>query len=675
MTANPAGTTPDPTAQGTAGHPTEAADLAADDAARLTSGMPDHTEHLAEFVEAGILELEDLYVVSVIARNAPGTAPEVLLAAALCVRGLRHGHVCIELATVADTVLSERELAGGVETESETIGTVANWPETDRWAAALRDSDVVALCDPESSPPDSALVGGLLRPLVFDGERVYMERYWRYERKVGDALVNSAFTPDGPSELGEAHPHGILPGAEPGAVASALDHFMGTDDEHGSPNMQRRGAESVFVRPMTVLAGGPGTGKTYTVAHLLAAVQQIAQSSGEQPPEIALAAPTGKAAARMTDAVRAAVHEAAPAESVGNPLLALEATTIHRLLGYRDGISFRHDSDNPLPYDLVIIDETSMVALPLMARLLDALRADATIVLVGDPYQLASVEAGAVLGDMVGAASRPALGRSDTPEGPLGDAIVVLERVHRYGDESGIAELAEAVRTGDADRAIAVLHDGSLDDVRRVDPTDDAALNRLRTEVTAEAAEVMRLARNDDASAALLRANRLKVLCATRFGPLGSYAWREVIERRIPLLDGSLQTRGRWYIGRPVIITRNDYITGVFNGDTALVVDDDGRPMVALAGTEQPRLLSPAQLDSLDTWWSMTIHKSQGSEFAHAVVSLPDASSRILTNELLYTGITRGRERVTVVASEESVRTAVKRRISRASGLGARLWS
>ncbi len=354
-------------------------------------------------------------------------------------------------------------------------------------------------------------------------------------------------------------------------------------------------------------------------------------------------------------------------------LLGVEAQTLHRLLGYRDGIRFRHDASDPLPQDLVVVDETSMVDLPMMGKLLDALRPTAQLVLVGDPFQLASVEAGAVLSDIVGPVAR----RPDAAPGPLTDSIVVLRRTRRFGADSSIAALADAVRAGDTAGALQVLRDPSAAEVSLVDPDDPAAVEELRSVVVAEAVEAVRHARAGDAAAALAAAHRLKVLCGSRYGATGSHGWTREIERRVARAVRGVRTDQPWYGGRPVMVTRNDYVTGVFNGDVGIVAEHDGVAAVAVmsAATDGGfRWIPTSQLESLDTWWAMTIHKSQGSEFDHAVVSLPAASSRALTNELLYTGITRGRERVTVLGSEAALTAAIERPVVRASGLQSRLW-
>ena len=620
------------------------------DTTQLPLLKPD-TGALAPFVEVGLIREAEVQAAGAVSGVLPGTSEEVLLAVALGVRALQMGHVCLDLDHVADTIGSEQDDIAGL-----------SWPDRDAWATALRASDAVAERDPQTGRDRGATTSGNIRPLVFDGRRVYLERYWRFERHVGDTLLALSGTSSGGGPPAD-------PGPGPAAVESALDTVFGTD-EPGEQDLQRMGARTALTSRLTVLAGGPGTGKTHTIARTLAAAHHLAIDAGATL-DVALAAPTGKAAARMTEAVHQAVDRAGFPDELAGPLRETEASTIHRLLGYRDGMNFRHDASNPLPHDFVVIDETSMVALPLMARLLDALRPGARLLLVGDPHQLASVEAGAVLGDIVGPLAR---GDSPDSEGPIAHNVVVLERVHRFGEDSAIAELSHAVRSGDSDRAVEVLEDSDNSEVEWIRP-GQPALDELRSLVLDSAAEVVTAAMNGDASAALERAGELKVLCGTRFGPLGSHAWRDHIEARLPGLVPGLRTERRWYVGRPVIVTANDYIARVFNGDTGVVVDRDGVPAVTMATTEGVRSLVPSQLASTDTWWSMTIHKSQGSEFDHVVVSLPEATSRVLTNELLYTGITRGKKRVTVVATEDALRAAIERPVARASGLGTRLWN
>ena len=347
-------------------------------------------------------------------------------------------------------------------------------------------------------------------------------------------------------------------------------------------------------------------------------------------------------------------------------LRSAEATTVHRLLGRSRRGGTRHDHRNPLPHDLVVVDETSMVDLPLMTRLLDALRPDARLVLVGDPDQLASVEAGTVLADLV---AEPAAGRSSV----LADRVVELTVAHRFGAGSGIAELADAVRRGDADAVLELLG-ARPEDVSWVVPDDAPALDALRAQVIDAAAQVAISARQGRLADSVAAARRLKVLCATRLGPLGMYDWSDLIERGVAEVVPELRSGRRWEIGRPFIVTRNDPVARVTNGDTGVVVDLHGRRVLAIdTGAATPVPVPVARLDQVEPWWAMTIHKSQGSEFDHVVVSLPTQESPVLTRELLYTAITRARHSVTVVADEVTVRRAVERPVSRASGLRDRL--
>lgn len=612
------------------------------------------TAGLEPFADAGVVDAAGAHVAAAVGRSTGDERLEVLLAAALAVRAVQLGHVCVELSRAATTITTDvpTEVAADGDTDTAKVP----WPDPAEWLEMVRSSDAVTVVDgnpldPLADDPD----GEPLRPLVLWGDRLYLERYWRYERAVGDDLVARSTTEADDLDHSD--------------VEGALDRAFGPVDAT-SPDRQRQAAEVALTHRLTVVAGGPGTGKTHTVARLLAAAHDLARAEGRTL-DVALAAPTGKAAARMTEAVHQAVERAELDADVADALLAVEARTIHRLLGAQGALRFRHDRTNPLPYDVVVIDETSMVALPLMARLLDAVRPDARVVLVGDPYQLASVEAGAVLGDLVGPTATPG-DRATT--GVLEPVIVVLERVHRFAAGSGIAELADAVRAGDAERALEILRDPARPDAVLADPSDDDARRPVERLVVANATAVVEAARAGDEAAGLKRCGDLKVLCATRHGPNGRRAWSDLVERRLQRAVPDVGIRRRWYTGRPVIVTRNDPLAGVANGDTGLVVERDGSPMVAFPAAGTPRLVSPATLDAIDTWWAMTIHKSQGSEFTHAVVALPTTHSPILTRELLYTGVTRAQQQVTVVATEESLRRAIERPVARASGLGARLW-
>jgi exodeoxyribonuclease V alpha subunit len=480
---------------------------------------------------------------------------------------------------------------------------------------------------------------------------------------------------------------------------------------------QRLAAATAVLSRITVLTGGPGTGKTTTVARILAVLQDVldgvlpgtgaaaraaggGDAAGSGRARIALAAPTGKAAARLQEAVREEVARLEPQDRarVGQP----EATTVHRLLGWRPGSStrFRHDADHHLPHDVVVVDETSMVSLPLMARLLEALRPDARLVLVGDPDQLASVEAGAVLGDLV---ARPPVGdalpaalASVVPEDVPGDtqadaedrrrlhnAVVRLTTVHRQRPGSAILPLAAAIRTGDAGRAVDILRAGGAD-VELVETADERAtdeeLAALRADAVVAGTALVAAARDGDAAASLRALEQHRVLLAHRRGPAGVTRWARLVEEWVTEAVGPDSAGGRltdeagaagpWYAGRPLLVTANDRDTGLYNGDTGVIVADGRGGVVAAFGRpESPVLVRPHRLPDVETVHAMTVHRGQGSQFARVTLVLPQATSPLLTRELLYTAVTRAREHVRVIGTAAAVRAAVERPVRRASGL------
>ena len=426
---------------------------------------------------------------------------------------------------------------------------------------------------------------------------------------------------------------------------------------------------------------------------------------------VALAAPTGKAAARLAEAVHEEAKRLDVDEAIRTRLLELDASTLHRLLGWKPGTHsrFRHDRGNRLPYDVVIVDETSMVSLSLMARLTEAVRREARLILVGDPGQLTSIEAGAVLGDIVGPAAfgprmsaavrsaveeatgspveatAPSIGVADGPAATgstpsdvgVGDGIVVLRTVHRFG--GAIEKLADAIHAGDPDAAIGGLADGS-ESVTWIDADagDPAALDRLgvvREAAVRTGVAVIEAARDGDAAGAIRELGAFRVLCAHRRGAHGVATWMPRIET---WLAGELPGFGadQWYVGRPLLVTENDHGIRLYNGDTGVVVTSPttGRPTAAFERQGDVVFFSPSRLAAVETVYAMTVHKSQGSQFDTAAVLLPDPASPILTRELLYTAVTRARSHLMLVGTEESIRTAVDRPIARASGLRRRLW-
>jgi exodeoxyribonuclease V alpha subunit len=633
--------------------------------------VPTGVEVLGPFIEAGLFGEYEVQFAAGVLRLQPGLGHEELLALAVAARAPRFGHVCTPLDAMAVRL---------AELDGEEADNLP-WPSADAWAASLTRSSIVSVvAEPTTGP---------LRPLVWDGDRLYLHRYWHYELAIADDLLRRCVPAD------PAHPTGS--GLHADAVDRVLDSLFGTD----ARDLQRLAARRALDPGVSIIAGGPGTGKTYTVARLLAAAHLVAAEQGRTL-SVALAAPTGKAAARMGEAVQAALEDINRSDQPGaaGGLMATTApTTIHSLLGWEDRTHFRHDREHPLPEDMVIIDETSMVSLPLMAKLLDAIRPDASVVLVGDPYQLASIEAGTVMSDVVGPVGRPetaedlvatetaaahsvvevpTLWDSLAPPAPVGpgvlaDRVTVLRTMRRFGGDSTIAALANAVRTGDGRRALELLEAGAAD-LRWVRPDDAERLAEVTAELVDAGTELVTTAGRGDGPAALDAAGRVKVLAATRRGPNGMAEWTGRIEQGVALRVADFHPDRRWHVGRPVLVTANDRVNGVFNGDTGVVVKGEEGMEVALTSGDELRYLAPSRLDRVETWWAMTVHKSQGSEFPHAVVALPEHQSPILTRELLYTAVTRARQRLTVVAGAEAVQQAIARPLARASGLRSRLW-
>ena len=568
---------------------------------------------LRSFNEAGVLDAADVHVAQRLCTLAEEEDELVALAVAFVVRAVRGGSVCVDLATVADDELD------------------ADWPEPDSWLAAVRVSPLVTSTTP------------VLRLLEQDGPRLlYLDRYWREEEQVHADLVGR---PAGTAQPDDAW------------LTAALDRVFPAEgyDE------QRAAARVALTHATTVLTGGPGTGKTTTVAALLALCAEQAELAGEPAVRIALAAPTGKAAARLQQAVEDEVARLPDTDR--ERLAGVRAVTLHRLLGARPDTSsrFRHHRDNRLPHDVVVVDETSMVSLTMMARLLEAVRPGSRLILVGDPFQLASVEAGAVLADLV-----------DTVQETTQVGVAALVTSHRFGESIGA--LAEAVRAGDASGALGLLEAGGehVELVRVDDPA-----SRVQELVVPHALEVLRAAEAGDADRALEVLGRQRLLCAHREGPYGVRHWNTQVERWLAEETGE-PIYAAWYAGRPLLVTANDYGLGVYNGDTGVAVrppaSAPGRALrAAVAGSAGRLDLATSRLGQVETMHALTIHKSQGSQADEVVVILPPPESRLLTRELFYTAITRARERVVVVGSPEDVRAAIERRALRATGLRQRL--
>ncbi|OMC01626.1 exodeoxyribonuclease V subunit alpha [Mycolicibacterium fortuitum] len=542
---------------------------------------------------AEILEPADVQVAQRLSTLSGTTDASVTLALALAVRALRGGSVCVDLRSVAEqTQLPELP-----------------WPAVDEWLAAVAASPLLG------TPPVLRLFGDLL----------YLDRYWLEEQQVCDDVLT-------------------LVAARPGGSIPDVTRLFPPGFEE-----QRAAAKVALSQGLTVLTGGPGTGKTTTVARLLALLAEQAALAGHPPLRIALAAPTGKAAARLQEAVQLEVDRLDAVDR--DRISGLQATTLHRLLGSRPDTSsrFRHHRGNRLPHDVIVVDETSMVSLTMMARLLEAVRPQTRLLLVGDPDQLASVEAGAVLADLVdGLGSR---------------GVAALQTSHRFGESIGA--LAAAIRAGDASGAVEVLAAGG----EHVEWVSSQADERLREVLVPHALALRQAAVLGDAGTALDILDEHRLLCAHRRGPFGVTQWNRQVQRWLAEATGE-PTWASWYVGRPILVTANDYGLRLYNGDTGVTVaSPDGlRAVVGCSGT-----FATGRLTEVETMHAMTIHKSQGSQADEVTVLLPPEDSRLLTRELFYTAVTRAKTRVRVVGSEAEIRAAIARQAVRATGLRKRL--
>jgi exodeoxyribonuclease V alpha subunit len=622
-----------------------------------------------------------------VASLGPATGP--LLLASLVLSELEgRGHSCLLLADLAE---SPAALLGLPEEEwTELAAAIKPLPKHAKgWMTQLSGCGQVL----KAGEFDYG------QPLVLDGEpengRLYLRRYWRDETTVASSV----------RERARAHQPVDVP-----AVREWLDTLFATQRAAEKPDWQKLACAIALRGKMAIITGGPGTGKTYTVARLLALLFATAPDAARQ--RIALAAPTGKAAARLKQSIDKALGELADKVGARLPLRELTARmgaarTLHSLLGARpDSRAFAHHRGNPLDVDVLIVDEASMVHLEMMASLLDALPPNATLILLGDKDQLASVEAGAVLGDLCADAQagnydaatvafvREASGEEIPPGyvhdgGALAQQTVMLRHSRRFGGPIG--QLALAVNAGDADAAAAVLRArGALGvevahALRWIEHAQQQHAIALALEGYRPYLRLLQEgpdqgaaqgagsgAHEDWVRAVLQRFEAFRILCAVREGEWGVDGLNTAIEGRLDSA-GLIRRSGDWYTGRPVMVTRNDYATNVFNGDIGLTLPDPARPgslRVWFLEGDKVRSVLATRLRHVETAYAMTVHKSQGSEFAHTVLALPKEGGAVLARELVYTGITRASREFTLLTPVPGVLgEAIGKRTHRASGL------
>ncbi|AZC99968.1 exodeoxyribonuclease V subunit alpha [Pseudomonas chlororaphis] len=657
---------------------------------------------LDRWVELGWLRALDKAFVGFLHELEPQGDPLVLMAAALTSHQLGHGHVCLDLFET----LKEPDFALSLPPEGDLQSTAAVLPsqvlatlDGAHWCKALAASRLVALAADQSEQARQ-------RPLVLSGKRLYLRRYWAYERRIDNALRQRlAVQEETPADLAER-----------------LGGLFGAAKAAGPVDWQKLACALATRGAFSIITGGPGTGKTTTVVRLLALLQAPAVEAGK-PLRIRLAAPTGKAAARLTESISLQVRSLSVDDSVREKIPS-DVTTVHRLLGNRPGTRhFRHHAGNRLPLDVLVVDEASMIDLEMMANLLDALPVHARLVLLGDKDQLASVEAGAVLGDLcrdaeagwyspqtrswLEAVSGEQLADSGLQEDsagahPLAQQVVMLRHSRRFGEGSGIGQLARWVNQQQAEEARRLLAARSHADLYGLSlkGEQDRALERLLLEGHGDGPQGYRhylsllrgqrppadTALEDPSWTAwardvLLAFDQFQLLCAVRKGPWGVEGLNQRITAAL-FKARLIESDQQWYEGRPVLMTRNDYGLGLMNGDIGIALKlpehegtQDGRLVLRVAfprndGQGGVRFVLPSRLNDVETVYAMTVHKSQGSEFAHTALILPEALNPVLTKELIYTGITRAKDWFSLIEPRAGVfEEAVRRKVKRLSGL------
>lgn len=589
------------------------------EATQLSRELSDGTvSELGRFLQSGLFSDLDRRFARFMVRQDPVPRVRVGQAAALLSYQLARGHIFLDL--------NEPPMW-----EDPAGAPFDQWPEPAAWMAGLRGSEVVG-------------EAGDAKPFILtESGKLYLQRYWSYENLLAQKLRDRV-----------PKAEGVLP---PGTEERIKSLF-------GEATDQMEAARKALLRPFSLISGGPGTGKTTTVLKILVLLL-------EQDPDLVihLAAPTGKAAARLQESVRLGLHELKCGREVGRQIAMLEASTLHRLLGAIPGsVFFRHNEKQPLAADLVVVDEASMVDLPLMAKLLAALPRTCRFILLGDKDQLASVEAGSVLSGIVEAALE-APAPSAAP--PLGGSATLLTINYRFGNASPIFRICNAVRDGEAEAALAVFQESSPDLGRTELPAAGALKESLRARVVEGYRELLQ---QTEPAAALEAFSRFQILTPLRQGPYGKENLNRLVEE-ILREEGLVAPGKRDFPGRPLMVTENDYGVRLFNGDVGVLLEDEGGNLMAFFRREDGsiRKVSPLRLPLTDPAFAITVHKSQGSEFDEVLVLLPPSDARMLTRELVYTAISRARRGAEIWSTEDVLRRAIGRKVTRACGLSEML--
>jgi len=613
----------------------------------------------------------DIRFANFIAKISKNNDPDILLGAALVSNVTNGGDVCLNLASFAGRELTEIHQA---ENTQKTPRIVC--PEISAWRKKLFSISAVG------KPGDYC-------PLIIDADRLYLYRYWEYEKKLADSIQK---------RVSQQLSSKICSNIDSEFLKQTLQRLFPEKEE--KTDWQRLALLNVLFNNFTVITGGPGTGKTTVVTKIITILLTLAKG---RKLKILMAAPTGKAAARLSESITA-FKAKIDSPAYIRDAIPTETFTIHRMLGtISHSPYFRHNSDNPLSADIVIIDEASMVDLPLMSKLVQAVPKNARLVLVGDKDQLASVESGAVLGDICNRGNLGSfsdnfsnkikeitgeninappgfkdISRNHLISDSIRDSIVDLKKNYRFSNNSGIEELSLYVNKGNAKGAFSVLKKGNGVKWRRIN-TGENLKNNLKELVIEEFSGFLK---TDDPDEAIAKLNAFKILSPVKKGPFGVFFLNEIVEQ-ILSGEGLIKTEhspaSQWYHGRPLLITRNDYNLKLFNGDIGIIMYADGVKRNELYAffpdsSGSVRRFLPWLLPDHETAFAMTVHKSQGSEFKNVIIILPEKDNQVLTRELIYTGITRARKNLIIWGREAVLKAAISRRIERASGLREAFW-
>ncbi|MFA1563006.1 exodeoxyribonuclease V subunit alpha [Aliivibrio fischeri] len=665
-------------------------------------------KQLQHLMAHGVLRPLDLQFAKFIAQQEKNSDKNlIMLLSAITSHELGKGHVCIDIEQIEQGDLFTLPA-------KYRDALLALVPEKSAWAEQLNNASTVSN-------------GTEATPLAFDGTRLYLQRYWAFEQRVSNRIIKAAqsvtVNPQLSNTLDELFARqyhflfsalkklennnqvsrqqlvcdmldvvqhddldwqaidAVLLAATKSSELETLDQFI---PNNRCVNWQKVAAAVALTRRFSVISGGPGTGKTTTVTKLLASLVTQAQQDNKNI-AIKLVAPTGKAAARLTESIGQAVQSIGLAPEV-KEAIPTDASTLHRLLGYiPNQVDFRHNKANPLHLDVLVVDEASMVDLPMMARLLDAVPEHARVILLGDKDQLASVEAGAVLGDIcqftkMGYSQNQAQQLSQltgfnlptqSHNNAVADSLCMLQKSYRFDARSGIGQLAKAINEGSKLKVEAVWAKG-FSDIRFHDLSNDSYNAMITMMVNGYRSYLGHIHAGDKPEVVLKAFNEIQLLCAMREGDFGVVGLNQRIEKALKKSDLIPHGDEIWYSGRPVMVTQNDYGVGLYNGDIGIAMPDpvDQRLRVYFDMPDGSiRGVLPSQLPEHETVYAMTIHKSQGSEFEHTVLALPAEFSPILTRELIYTGVTRAKKKLDLFATEKVVARGVMVKTQRNSGL------